>query len=205
MTKLIENNGHIRLLCGVQLSDDDWDSISNPEQFKDLINKNFLDEYEHLEDELIWNYTKVLGWMIANEILEVKIGLNYIDGRYMPDNIYHPKLGIFHDCDDNCIVFVGSVNESARGWAKNSENLSTYKSWQNDIHIPSNISAFEDFWNDTNDNLKVYDVPDESINFLIKKFFSSADKIKFPPSTGFPPEIIFGIKFCKVFCRLLMK
>ena len=176
MTQLIENNGHIRLLCGIELSKDDWDSISNPEQFKDLINKNFLDEYENLEDELIWNYTKVLGWMIANEILEVKIGLNYIDGRYIPDNIYHPKLGIFYDCDDNCIVFVGSVNESARGWAKNSENLSTYKSWQNDIHIPSNISAFEDFWNDTNDNLKVYDVPDESINFLIKN--APKDKVE---------------------------
>lgn len=168
MTNLIGNNGHIRLLCGVQLSEEDWDSISNPEQFKDLINKNFLDEYENLEDELIWNYTKVLGWMIANGILEVKIGLNYIDGKYIPGNIYHPKLGIFYDTEDNCIVFVGSVNESARGWAKNSENLSTYKSWQNDVHIPSNISAFEDFWNDNNDNIKVYDVPNESLDFLIE-------------------------------------
>lgn len=176
MTNLIENNGHIRLLCGVQLSEDDWNSISNPEQFKDLINKNFLGEYESLEDELIWNYTKVLGWMIAKEILEVKIGLNYIDGKYEPGNIYHPKLGIFYDSDDNCIVFVGSVNESARGWAKNSENLSTYKSWQNDVHIPSNISAFEEFWNDNNDNIKVYDVPDESIDFFIEH--SPKDKVE---------------------------
>ena len=176
MTNLIENNGHIRLLCGVQLSEDDWNSISNPEQFKDLINKNFLGEYENLEDELIWNYTKVLGWMIANGILEVKIGLNYIDGEYVPDNIYHPKLGIMYDSEDNCIVFVGSVNESARGWAKNSENLTTCKSWDNDVHIPSNVSAFEDFWNDTNDNLKVYEVPDESIDFLIKN--APKDKVE---------------------------
>ena len=176
MTNLIENNGHIRLLCGVQLSKEDWNSISNPEQFKHLINKNFLDEYENLEDELTWNYTKVLGWMIANEILEVKIGLNYKNGKYIPDKIYHPKLGIFYDSDDNCIIFVGSVNESARGWADNSENLSTYKSWQNDVHIPSNISAFEDFWNGTNDNLRVYDVPDESLDFLIKH--SPKDKVE---------------------------
>ena len=109
MKQLIENNGHIRLLCGVELSKDDWESISNPEQFKDLINKNFLDEYEDLEDELIWNYTKVLGWMIANDILEVKIGLNYLHGKYIPDEIFHPKLGIFHDEEDNCLIFVGSV------------------------------------------------------------------------------------------------
>ncbi|WP_295112084.1 DEAD/DEAH box helicase family protein [uncultured Methanobrevibacter sp.] len=176
MTNLIKNNGHIRLLCGVQLSEEDWDSISNPEQFKDLINKNFLDEYENLEDELTWNYTKVLGWMIANGILEMKIGLNYMEGKYVPGNIYHPKLGIFYDCDDNCIVFVGSVNESARGWSINTENLSTYKSWQNDVHIPSNISAFEDFWNDNNDNVKVYDVPDESLDFLIEH--SPKDKVE---------------------------
>ncbi|WP_407421593.1 DEAD/DEAH box helicase family protein [Methanobrevibacter sp.] len=176
MAKLIENNGHIRLLCGVQLSEDDWDSISNPNQFKELINKNFLNEYENLEDELIWNYTKVLGWMIANEFLEVKIGLNYIDGRYMPDNIYHPKLGIMHDSEDNCIIFVGSVNESARGWVKNSENLHTFKSWQDDVHIPTNISAFEDFWNDNNDNLKVYNIPDESLNFFIKN--APKDKVE---------------------------
>ena len=176
MTNLIENNGHIRLLCGVQLSEEDWNSISNPEQFKHLINKNFLNEYENLEDELIWNYTKVLGWMIANGILEVKIGLNYIGGKYEPGNIYHPKLGIFYDSDNNCIVFVGSVNESARGWAKNTENLSTYKSWENDVHIPSNVSAFEDFWNDNNDNVKVYDVPNESLNFLIES--SPKDKVE---------------------------
>lgn len=176
MSQLIENNGHIRLLCGIELSKDDWDSISNPEQFKDLINKNFLDEYEDLEDELTWNYTKVLGWMIANEILEVKIGLNYINGRYMPDEIFHPKLGIFYDDEDNCLIFVGSVNESARGWGVNSENLHTFKSWKTTEHIDDNISAFEDFWNDTNDNLKVFNVPDESIDFLIKN--APPDKVE---------------------------
>lgn len=168
MTKLIENDGHIRLLCGVELSKDDWNSISNPEQFKDIINKNFLDEYENLEDELIWNYTKVLGWMIANEILEVKIGLNYIHGKYIPDEIFHPKLGIFHDAEDNCLIFVGSVNESARGWGVNSENLHTFKAWKSTEHIDTNISAFEDFWSNFNDNLRVFNVPDESIDFLIK-------------------------------------
>lgn len=176
MKQLIENNGHIRLLCGVELSKDDWESISNPEQFKDLINKNFLDEYEDLEDELIWNYTKVLGWMIANDILEVKIGLNYLHGKYIPDEIFHPKLGIFHDEEDNCLIFVGSVNESARGWGVNSENLHTFKEWKSTEHIDTNISAFEDFWNDTNDNLKVFNVPDESIDFLIQN--APKDKVE---------------------------
>lgn len=176
MTKLIENNGHIRLLCGVELSKDDWESISNPEQFKDLINKNFLEQYENLEDELTWNYTKVLGWMIANEILEIKIGLNYIHGKYIPDEIFHPKLGIFHDEEDNCLIFVGSVNESARGWGINSENLHTFKGWKSNEHIDTNISAFEDFWNDTNNNLKVFKVPDESIDFLIKN--APKDKVE---------------------------
>ncbi len=176
MTQLIEHGGHIRLLCGIELSKDDWESISNPEQFKDLINKNFLDEYEDLEDELIWNYTKVLGWMIANEILEVKIGLNYICGRYMPDEIFHPKVGIFYDEEDNCLIFIGSVNESARGWGVNSENLHTFKSWKTTEHIDNNISTFEDFWNDTNDSLKVFNVPDESIDFLIKN--APKDKVE---------------------------
>ena len=44
------------------------------------------------------------------------------------------------------------------------------------MHIPSNISAFEEFWNDNNDNVKVYDVPDESLDFLIEH--SPKDKIE---------------------------
>ena len=76
INKFIQNGGHMRLLCGAQLDKEDLDSINNADELKDLIDKKFWKDYESIEDELIKNHVKILGWMIANDYLQIKIGIN---------------------------------------------------------------------------------------------------------------------------------
>ena len=63
----IKNDGHMRLLCGAELTQIDQDSIINSENLKDYISKKFLEEDDNLENELVKNHVKMLGWMIKKK------------------------------------------------------------------------------------------------------------------------------------------
>lgn len=76
MEYFIRNNGHMRLLCGSKLSENDLEVITNSTEYKDYISKKFIEDLNNIEDELINNRVKMLGWMISNDYLEIKIGLN---------------------------------------------------------------------------------------------------------------------------------
>ena len=165
---LIENNGHMRLLCGDQLTPDDVDAIKNADDLIDIIDKNFLGEYENLEDELVKNHVQLLGWMIANGFLEIRIGVNKNGKKYCPNGILHSKRGLFYDDVDDCILFTGSVNETAAGWAKNSEDLRIDKSWKYDEVIKRLSQNFDDLWEGKIKNWEIYDVPEASKQELIK-------------------------------------
>ena len=191
ITKLIENGGHMRLLCGAQLSKEDIIAIEHADDLKDIVNKNFLDEYENLENELVKNHVLLLGWMIANDFLEIKIGINTNGSEYYPDGMLHSKRGILYDENDDCILFMGSVNETRYGWTVNVEDLVVNKSWNNYEVMKKPINNFEDLWEGNIDSLLVFNIPDESKRILtdnapknekqLKKLIDEIEKIKSKP------------------------
>ena len=165
---LIRNEGHMRLLCGVQLTPDDVKAVENAEDFKDIIDKNFLGEYKNLEDNMIRKHVQLLGWMIANDFLEIKLGIDVNDyNDYCLDGILHSKKGIFYDESGDYVLFIGSVNETAAGWGINHEEFSVDKSWDGkDLSAP--VSDFEKMWNGVFPNLKIMDIPEASKRALIE-------------------------------------
>ena len=168
ISKLIENDGHMRLLCGAHLSQEDLIAIENSEDLKDIVNKNFLDEYENLENQLIKNHVLLLGWMISNGFLEIKIGINTDGENYYPNGMLHSKRGILYDENDDCILFMGSVNETKFGWTKNIEDIRVDKGWKDYSIIKGPIDNFEELWNGNVDSLLVFELPDDSKEVLIK-------------------------------------
>ena len=157
--KFIKNNGHMRLICGAKLSSDDLESINNSEDLKDILDINFLKDYESIEDELVKNHVKVLGWMVANNYLEIKIGVNRKDDGFYDSGMLHSKIGIMYDELDDSILFDGSVNETAYGWKNNIESLKVFKSWKNPEFMVNDKKDFENFWEGNNHNLEIFDVP----------------------------------------------
>ena len=165
--KFIKNKGRMRLLCGTQLNEADIESIKNSEDLKDLIDEKFLKDYNSIEDELIKNHVKALGWMIANDYLEIKIGvIKNEDGTY--GNMLHSKIGIMYDEFDDSLLFDGSVNETAYGWKYNIESLKVFFSWVNPEYMEDDIIDFENFWNGKDYSLEVFDVPEASKKMLIE-------------------------------------
>ena len=165
--KFIKNKGHMRLLCGTQLKEDDLESIKNSDDLKDLIDEKFLKDYNTIEDELIKNHVKALGWMIANDYLEIKIGvIKNEDGTY--GNMLHSKIGIMYDEFEDSLLFDGSVNETAYGWKYNIESLKVFFSWVNPEYMEDDVIDFENFWTGKDFSLEVFDVPEASKNMLIE-------------------------------------
>lgn len=126
--KFIKNNGHMRLICGAKLNVADLESINNSDDLKNIIDINFLKDYDSIEDEIVKNHVKVLGWMVANNYLEIKIGVNRKKDGFYESGMIHSKIGIMYDELDDSILFDGSVNETAFGWKNNIESLKVFKS-----------------------------------------------------------------------------
>lgn len=166
--KFIKNDGKMRLICGAHLDKDDLDSINNADELKDLIHEEFLRDYNSIEDELIKNHVKVLGWMVANDYLEIKIGINRKSEGGFTNPMLHSKIGIMYDEYDDSILFNGSVNETAYGWKANIESLKVFKSWKNSEFMEDDIKDFENYWKGLNPSLEIFDVPEATKGKLIE-------------------------------------
>ena len=125
ITKLINNNGKMKLLCSAKLNEDDFKVIleSNTDPIK-FIENSFLEDLNSLEEGFIKDHVEALGWMIAKGHLEIKIAI--------PENnkgMFHSKIGILKDLNENILSFSGSDNETANGWLYNIEEFKVFKSW----------------------------------------------------------------------------
>ena len=159
MDKFVNNEGHMRLLCGALLDEEDLKSINN-DDLKKLIDQKFLEEYKSLDDDLIEDYIKVLGWMLANGCLEIKIGVHKASDGSFTNGMFHTRIGIMYDELGDSILFSASNSEMPQGWRNNIEFLKVFCSWENPEYIEDDKKDFETFWNNLNPYLYVFDVPE---------------------------------------------
>src|SRR5690606_22272750 len=154
--------------------DEDYEQIekgvTSPEE---IIQNRLLMDLEYLEDECKKNHARVLGWLISNNQMEIKIG--YIEEKFSGKEIFHQKIGILKDTDGNIVTFVGSNNESAYGWIYNSEKFKAFLSWENNYidAIREDIEEFEELWYNRAKKTRVVPFPDAVKQNLIHKFQKS--------------------------------
>ena len=186
MGDFIQNGGHMRLICGAKLFPHDLEEIKSASDAKKIISDRFLEDLDNIEDELVNNHIKVLGWMIKNDILEIKVGFNKRNGKYIGGGILHSKTGIFwdnygQDIDnefDHCIVFNGSNNETAAGWTSNFESFDVFKGWKNKEHIMEYVNDFPKIWDGEYEYLEVMDIPEADKKALIDKSPADVHELK---------------------------
>ena len=115
---LIANGGNMYLIVSPRLSRQDLDvlikSNTEPHQF---LEQKMLQEIDKLEDEFIADHVRALGWMTANNKLQIRVAIRDLD-KYIPlqtedepqSGLFHQKVGILKDADGNTISFSGSIN-----------------------------------------------------------------------------------------------
>ena len=188
---LIRNNGKMKLLCSSILPEDDIEIIEefhkHPEKF---IETSFFNDIDNLEDIFIKNHVEALGWMLANDLLEIKIAIP-IDKK----GIFHSKIGILRDEEANLISFSGSDNETASGWVNNIEEFKVFRSWDESEKkfVESDYDDFYKYWNGNTLKTDIIDLPIAIKKKLIQLAPPSKDDLAILDKN----EIIPGIKLRK--------
>ena len=175
INKLIENNGKMKLLCSAKLNEKDYEIIKNSTLNPiDFIENSFINDLQSLEEGLVKNHVEALGWMIANNLLEIKIAI--------PENhkgIFHSKIGILKDIEGNLISFSGSDNETANGWLYNIEEFKVFKSWDQSENkfVKEDLADFNKYWCGETLRTEVFDLPEAIKKELISLAPSSKEDL----------------------------
>lgn len=155
----IDRDGKMELITSPNLSTMDKDtieqSIIDPEKF---ISEMFLDDLKKDVDNSKLDFAKLMGYMLTNNKLEIKIAI--------PKNrigMYHDKIGIMHlDTGEDKLSFAGSANETSAAWKFNSEQLEVFTTWggeRDNISIRNHQRWFNTVWDNKADELEVYNLP----------------------------------------------
>jgi len=184
----ILNGGKMDLLCGVDLNPSDVNMVKfASEHPEEILTSGFLQELNSIEDEIVKNHVKVLGWMIANKQLRIRVAVK-VDDEGNPvtasGGILHYKIGLMYDFAGNLISFSGSINETSAAWEKNLEEFHLFRDWEYGelVHLKENKDTFTDLWNSKWDSYKILDVPEAVEQKLIDDAPENFDDLIFHDS-----------------------
>lgn len=172
---LIVNNGHMRLLVGCTLNQEEVAAIEKGHNLRDTVQANLLRMPLVPPDPKAAEALELLAWMIAKGKLEVKVAVPCNASRLpIPGvGIYHAKAGIIEDKTGDRLAYNGSINETPAGWASNYESFHVYTSWEGTVkHVDAEEREFQALWADKSQHTLVIDVPtaqrEQLLQFLPK-------------------------------------
>ncbi len=183
---LIKNGGKMRIIASPMFSKTDLealnDVINNPEKYLEGL---LLRELENIENRIVKNHISALGWLIANNYLEIKIALvlkkeESIQNSLKIDNfaLFHQKVGILEDSDGRIITFSGSINETSAAWLNNVEEFKVFRSWVDgqQEYCKSDQKKFQEFWSNQRRNVRTYNLPKAVREVFLKEISSSREE-----------------------------
>ena len=153
--QLAKNGGHIYLATSPDLTEDDVNAILNGYNKRDMLCERFISEFKNSIAEFDDYKLNLLSELIEERILDIKIVKKKGCG------MYHDKLAVLTDFNDNVVVFQGSNNDSQNGYHDNYEKVRVYKSWFDyEGRIDDELEEFNSIWSNSNDFLDVYEFDD---------------------------------------------
>ncbi|MCY4257864.1 MAG: helicase-related protein [bacterium] len=151
LARFIHNQGTIRLLVGVQLSEEDREALLGRTAIDEVLSSRLGEAMPLAADEIEQQRWQVIAWLVQQERLTIRVGVP-CDSDGMPlaasqagDRYFHSKFGVVTDTVGDRLAFQGSINESAAGWRANYESFSVYPSWKPEIWDTYGQQWAEDF------------------------------------------------------------
>ncbi len=165
---LVKNGGRIQLIASPHLSTEDIEAINSGLKRRDDVIEEAL--IRQLSEPIGAEETarlNLLSNLIASGILEIKIAFLETDNSV---GMFHEKMGLMYDNDQNIIAFSGSMNESFNAFRQNYEAVDVFTSWTSDENrVMAKQAAFNAMWNDYEPSIRVRDFPKVS-DLIIKKY-----------------------------------
>lgn len=161
-----ERGGSMRLIASPHLDEDDIQDIERGYDVREVIERATLRELELDAPETVLDGLGLLGRLIAEARLDIKLAFVNQAGRI---GIYHEKIGVFRDAVGDLVAFTGSSNETYGGLMANFESVEVYRGWvAGDGARALRLEAdFQALWSNQTPNLTVERFPDVARERLI--------------------------------------
>ncbi len=186
LTALIRSGGRMRLIASPCLSKEDINAIAIGIKKREvIINIAIQRELEQEFETVAKDRLACLAWLLGQGVLEIKLAISKNLHR---QGIYHKKLGIFTDADNNAVAFTGSANESSSALLYNFECLDVFCSWKSaeEERVWRKVAYFEKLWNNQTAKVEVIDFPEAATRSLLKY------RPDFPPNYEGEDKIILN-------------
>lgn len=165
ITGLLKNGGRIMLIVSPKLQQEDIEAIAKGyEERTQVIQRAVLNAIieprNHFEEERL----NLIANLIADGRLDIKIAFTEVGEGI---GIYHEKMGLLYDDEDNIIAFTGSMNETSTAFSLNYETIDVFCSWTHEINrVRAKDTAFTTLWNDFDPNVNIVEFPKVAIEKL---------------------------------------
>lgn len=175
--KFVVNGGTIRLITSpANLTDDDLEAMGKGEKFRLRLEKDLKTAIStNIPSQVLTDRLKLLTWMVAARKLEVRIALREHPRCY---SLFHEKIGVFTDFNQNWMTFTGSPNETIGGARRHSESFPLHRSWAGEeqrLYSIDERDRFDSIWEKKVDGIVTW-----TVNEWIEEPMRSAFGIREP-------------------------
>ena len=158
----VKRGGSVNLICSPAMAEQDIRAIEQGQAgLQETTLKLVANDIETLVKNAGKNYSIViLATLIKIGALKIKIAV-----RTSGSGIYHEKIGIFFDYENNAVSFKGSSNETLNAWHPegNFESIEVFCSWKGDREaerVQRHITDFNNLWSGDVAGIKIVDLPE---------------------------------------------
>lgn len=172
---LKKDSSKIKILTSVYLTDEDIEEIKkgvkNQQQIIDSELSKEIERLANSDDKVV---LATLSWLISKEKLDIRIG----DMKLASHAIFHDKLGIFLDEEDNKVVFYGSQNETVAAYLDNYDAIRVATSWgDNENKIKTELDDFNKLWEGRDSTVQTFTLPEAIENQILRYAPKSDDEL----------------------------
>lgn len=183
IASLAINGGRARWVIGPTLTKQDWEvlsSCSNSSERGQVVARAAITSIRELQQALEEETRVALAWLIKDGIISFKIAVP----RNQLTGIFHAKIGIFTDADNNTVAFSGSYNLTGAA-RTNWETLDIFLGWQADDarRVKARQEQFESIWESKDSNLSIYEPTDSIVAQFVEITEHSRRPYRLPGAT----------------------
>ena len=168
IASLAVNGGRSRWVISPALTKDDWELLStcrSETERGEVISAAAASNVRELQRALQDETRVALAWLIRDGVVSFKIAVP----RKALSGIFHAKIGIFTDAENNRVAFSGSYNLTGAA-STNWETIDAFQSWEPDElkRVKAREDQFASIWEGKDPNLAVYAPTDAVVGQFVE-------------------------------------
>jgi superfamily II DNA or RNA helicase len=164
LAALIEAGGKMCLVASPCLSPEDIKAIKKGlTQREEVISSAIIKEFETVSQDRL----SCLSWLLSKGVLDIKLA---VANNFEDPGLYHEKIGILTDKNNNKLAFTGSINETKSGLINNFENIEVFCSWRGEEakRVERIAKDFEKLWSNTTPKAEIISFPEAAARKLLE-------------------------------------